>query len=67
MEIIQNRYENKEIKNKIVKIKDDLIRDLYQKDRIYLVSPQFIKELKVMRILGDIGFTCRIDFLFSLS
>ena len=37
----------------------DLNRDLDQKDRIYLVSPQFVEEKisKIMRIPGDIGFT----------
>ena len=44
----------------------NLNRDLDQKDRIYLVSPQFVEEKinKVIRMTGDIGFTCKIG-LFS--
>ena len=62
------RYGNKDVKNLIARIIEryDLNRDLDQKDRIYLVSPQFVEEKisKIMRIPGDIGFTCRIG-LFS--
>jgi len=44
----------------------DLNKDLDQKDHIYLVSPQFVEEKinKIMNILVDIGFTCRLG-LFS--
>lgn len=65
-----HRYGNREVKNLIARIIEryDLNRDLDQKDRIYLVSPQFIEEKisKIMRIAGDIGFTCRIGLLSGL-
>lgn len=63
-----NRYGNKEIKFLIARIIEryGLNRGLDQKDRIYLVSPQFVEEKikKIIDIPGDIGFTCRLG-LFS--
>ena len=63
-----NRYGNKEIKFLIARIIEryGLNRGLDQKDRIYLVSPQFVEEKikKILDIPGDIGFTCRLG-LFS--
>jgi hypothetical protein len=62
------KYGNKDVKHLISRIIEryDLNKGLDHKDRIYLVSPQFIEDkiAKVMNILGDIGFTCRIG-LFS--
>jgi hypothetical protein len=52
-----NRYGNKEVKILIARIIEryDLNRDLDQKDRIYLVSPQFVEEKinKVIKMTGD--------------
>ncbi len=63
-----NRYGTKEVKNLIMRIIEryDLNKDLDQKDRIYLVSPQFVEDKinKVMNVPGEIGFTCRVG-LFS--
>lgn len=63
-----NRYGNKEVRILITRIIEryNLNRDLDQKDRIYLVSPQFVEEKinQVIRMTGDIGFTCKIG-LFS--
>ncbi len=63
-----NRYGNKEVKLLIARIIEryGLNKDLDQKDRIYLVSPQFVEEKikKIIDIPGDIGFTCRLG-LFS--
>jgi hypothetical protein len=62
------RYNNREVTQVIRQIIEryDLNKDLDMKDRIYLVSPQFIEE-KVKQILaipGEIGFTARLG-LFS--
>jgi intergrase/recombinase len=62
------RYNNREVIQVIRQIIEryDLNKDLDMKDRIYLVSPQFIEE-KVKQILaipGEIGFTARLG-LFS--
>jgi hypothetical protein len=63
-----NRYGNKEIKMLITRIIEryDLNRDLDQKDRIYLVSPQFVEEKinTVVKMSGEIGFICKLG-LFS--
>ena len=63
-----SRYGNKEVKYLIARIIEryGLNRDLDQKDRIYLVSPQFVEEKikEILEIPGDIGFTCRLG-LFS--
>jgi hypothetical protein len=63
-----NRYGNKEVKFLIARIIEryELNKDLDQKDRIYLVSPQFVEDKinNVMNIPGDIGYTCRLG-LFS--
>ena len=62
------RYNNREVIQVIRQIIEryDLNKDLDMKDRIYLVSPQFIEE-KVKQILampGEIGFIARLG-LFS--
>jgi hypothetical protein len=46
----------------------DLNRNLDMKDRIYLVSPNFIEEkiVKVMAMSGEIGYTCRLGLLSGL-
>jgi intergrase/recombinase len=46
----------------------DLNKNLDMKDRIYLVSPQFVEEKvnKIMSIPGDIGFTCKLGLLCGL-
>ena len=63
-----SRYGNKDVKHLILRIIEryDLKRGLDHKDRIYLVSPNFVEEKinKILDITGDIGFTCRIG-LFS--
>ena len=63
-----NRYGNKEIKTLIARIIEryDLNRDLDQKDRIYLFSPQFVEEKIdiIVKMSGEIGFICKIG-LFS--
>lgn len=46
----------------------DLNKNLDMKDRIYLVSPQFIENCiaKIFEIPGDIGFTVRLGLLSGL-
>ena len=46
----------------------ELNKDLDMKDRIYLVSPQFIEEniKKIFDIPGEIGFTVRVGLLSGL-
>jgi hypothetical protein len=38
------------------------------KDRIYLVSPQFVLEKinKIISMSGEIGYTCRLDLFCGL-
>ena len=63
-----SRYGNKDVKHLISRIIEryELNRGLDHKDRIYLVSPNFVEEKinKITSIPGEIGFTCRIG-LFS--
>ena len=60
------RYGNKDVKNLIARIIEryDLNRDLDQKDRIYLVSPQFVEEKisKIMRIPGILALLVELDY-----
>ncbi|MGC1133496.1 MAG: hypothetical protein WA941_11785 [Nitrososphaeraceae archaeon] len=65
-----SKYGTKDVKQLILRIIEryDLNRNLDMKDRIYLVSPQFVEEkiTKIMGIPGDIGFTCRLGLLCGL-
>ena len=46
----------------------DLNRDLDMKDRIYLVSPQFVEEKvqKIFELSGEIGFISRLGLVTGL-
>jgi hypothetical protein len=64
------KYNNRDVTQLIKQVIEryDLNKDLDMKDRIYLVSPQFIEE-KVKRIFempGDIGFIARLGLLSGL-
>jgi hypothetical protein len=65
-----NRYGTKDVKQLILRIieRHDLSKNLDMKDRIYLVSPQFVQEKvsKIMAIPGDIGYTCKLGLLCGL-
>ena len=65
-----NRYGTKDVKQLILRIieRHDLSKNLDMKDRIYLVSPQFVEENvnKIMAIPGDIGYTCKLGLLCGL-
>ena len=65
-----SKYGTKEVKQLILRIVEryDLNRNLDMKDRIYLVSPQFVEEKinKVMTIPGEIGYSCRLGLLSGL-
>jgi hypothetical protein len=58
------KYNNREVVQLIREIIEryDLNRDLDMKDRIYLVSPQFVEEKvrKIFDLPGEIGFTSRL-------
>ncbi len=64
------RYNNREVIQLIRNIIErfDLNRNLDMKDRIYLVSPQFIEEKvrKIFQMSGEIGFTIRMGVLTGL-
>jgi intergrase/recombinase len=64
------KYNNREVIQLIRQIIEryDLNKDLDMKDKIYLVSPQFIEEKikKIFEIPGEIGFTIRIGLLSGL-
>ena len=61
------KYNTRQVIELVKQIIDryDLNRNLDMKDRIYLVSPQFVEEkiAKVMSIPGEIGHTCRLGLL----
>ena len=64
------RYNNREV-NQIIKNiieRFDLNKNLDMKDKIYLVSPNFIEEKikKIFEIPGELGFTIRIGLLTGL-
>ena len=65
-----SRYGTKDVKQLISRIIEryDLNKNLDMKDRIYLVSPQFVEEKinKIMSISGEIGFTCRLGLFCGL-
>ncbi|MGI0045507.1 MAG: hypothetical protein ACRD47_17550, partial [Nitrososphaeraceae archaeon] len=65
-----SKYGTKDVKQLILRIIEryDLNRNLDMKDRIYLVSPQFVEDKinKVMAIPGEIGYTCRLGLLSGL-
>ena len=65
-----SRYGTKDVTQLILRIIEryDLNKNLDMKDRIYLVSPQFVegKVNQVMAIPGDIGFTCKLGLLCGL-
>ena len=64
------KYNNREVVQLIREIIEryDLNRDLDMKDRIYLVSPQFVEEKvkKIFEIPGEIGFTSRLGLVTGL-
>ena len=64
------KYNNREVVQLIREIIEryDLNRDLDMKDRIYLVSPQFVEEKvkKIFDLPGDIGFTSRLGLVTGL-
>ena len=64
------KYNNREVVQLIRQIIEryDLNKDLDMKDKIYLVSPQFIEEKikKIFEIPGEIGFTIKIGLLSGL-
>jgi intergrase/recombinase len=64
------KYNNREVIQLIRQIIEryDLNKDLDMKDKIYLVSPQFIEEKvkKIFEIPGGIGFTIKIGLLSGL-
>ena len=65
------KYNNREVIQLIRNIIEryDLNKNLDMKDRIYLVSPQFVEEKvqKVFELGGDIGFAARIGLLTGLK
>lgn len=65
------KYNNREVVQLIRQIIEryDLNKNLDMKDKIYLVSPQFIKEKikKIFEIPGEIGFTIRIRLLSGIK
>ena len=65
-----NKYGTKDVKQLILRIIEryDLNKNLDMKDRIYLVSPNFVEEKvnKIMTISGDIGYTCKLGLLCGL-
>ena len=64
------KYNNRQVIELVKQIIEryDLNKDLDMKDRIYLVSPQFIEEniKKIFDIPGEIGFTVRVGLLSGL-
>jgi tetratricopeptide (TPR) repeat protein len=64
------KYNNREVVQLIREIIEryELNRDLDMKDRIYLVSPQFVEEKvkKVFDLPGEIGFTSRLGLVTGL-
>jgi hypothetical protein len=64
------KYNNREVIQLIRNIIErfDLNKNLDMKDRIYLVSPNFVEEKvnKIMTIPGDIGYTCKLGLLCGL-
>jgi intergrase/recombinase len=64
------RYNNREVSQLIRNIIErfDLNKNLDMKDKIYLVSPNFIEEKikKIFEIPGELGFTIRIGLLTGL-
>jgi hypothetical protein len=64
------KYNNKEVIQVIRQIigRYDLNKDLDMKDRIYIVSPQFIEDKvkKIFDLPGEIGFTARVGLLTGL-
>ncbi|MGD9674205.1 MAG: integrase [Candidatus Nitrosocosmicus sp.] len=65
-----SKYGTIEVKQLILRIIEryQLNKNLDMKDRIYLVSPQFISEKidKIISMTGEIGFTCRLGLLSGL-
>jgi hypothetical protein len=65
-----NKYGTKDVKQLILRIieRHDLNKNLDMKDRIYLVSPNFVEEKvnKIMTIPGEIGYTCKLGLLCGL-
>jgi hypothetical protein len=64
------RYNNREVTQLIRNIIErfDLNKNLDMKDKIYLVSPNFIEEKikKIFEVPGELGFTIRIGLLSGL-
>jgi intergrase/recombinase len=64
------KYNNREVVQLIREIIEryDLNKDLDMKDRIYLVSPQFVEEKvkKIFDLPGEIGFTSRLGLVTGL-
>jgi hypothetical protein len=64
------KYNNREVIQLIREIIEryDLNRDLDMKDRIYLVSPQFVEEKvqKIFKLPGEIGFISRLGLVTGL-
>ena len=64
------KYNNREVIQLIREIIEryDLNRDLDMKDRIYLVSPQFVEEKvqKIFELPGEIGFISRLGLVTGL-
>ncbi len=69
-EFYYRRYNNREVTQLIRNIIEryDLNKNLDMKDKIYLVSPNFIEEKvkKIFEIPGELGFTIRIGLLTGL-
>jgi hypothetical protein len=65
-----NKYGTKDVKQLILRIieRHDLNKNLDMKDRIYLVSPNFVEEKvnKIMTIPCEIGYTCKLGLLCGL-
>ena len=60
----------KDVKQLILRIIEryNLNKNLDMKDRIYLVSPQFVEEKinRIMAISGEIGFACKLGLFCGL-
>ena len=65
-----NRYGTIDVKQLISRIIEryQLNKNLDMKDKIYLVSPQFVSEKidKIIAIPGEIGYTCRLGLFCGL-
>ena len=65
-----NRYGTIDVKQLISRIieRHQLNKNLDMKDKIYLVSPQFVSEKieKIIAMPGEIGYTCRVGLFCGL-